>query len=73
MIAPIADVIEQAAEVATQLADRDSLRHWLSVHDRVHSFSSLGRLAEVSQQPLAFTPARAKSVCDRDDDVLNAN
>lgn len=37
MIASIADVVEQAAEVAAQLAHWDGLRHWPSVHDRVHS------------------------------------
>jgi hypothetical protein len=36
MVATLADIIKQAAEIAAQLAHRDGLRHWLSVHHYVH-------------------------------------
>lgn len=37
VITTLADVVEQAAQVAAQLSDRDRLRHFMSVHDSVHS------------------------------------
>lgn len=52
MVAAVADVIEQAAEVAAQLANWNRLRHWLSVQDRVRSSMAL---------PFAAATARSKS------------
>lgn len=41
VVSAVADVVEQAAEVGAQLAHRNGLGHWRSVHDRVRRFVAL--------------------------------
>lgn len=45
MLAPIADVIEQVAELAAQLTNRNGLRHAKSVHGRVRAAGVAAALA----------------------------